>query len=148
MRNIERMLLELNANFNGDAWHGTPIRLLLDGIDETKANAHPIAGAHSIAELVAHITAWTNVVERRLAGDEVDVTTAQDFPATKGVAFAELVSDLEAAHTRLVDTLARTHESRFDEIVAGKDYSVEHMLHGLVSHYAYHGGQIALLLKQ
>ena len=147
MRLVERMLLELNANFDGDAWHGTPLRRLLDDIDDAKASAHPIANAKSIAELVAHISAWIEIVQRRLAGESVDVTPEMDF-LRPDASFAALVERLERAHTLLVDTVARTPEKDFDRTVAGKSYTVEHMLHGLVSHNAYHAGQIALLRKQ
>lgn len=141
------MLLELNANFDGDAWHGTPLRRLLDDVDEAKAQAHPIANVKSIAELLAHITAWVEIVQRRLAGEQVDVTEEMDFPRAEG-SFAQWVERLERAHTLLVDTVARTPEKNFDRTVAGKSYTVEHMLHGLISHNAYHAGQIALLRKQ
>jgi uncharacterized damage-inducible protein DinB len=141
------MLLELNANFDGDAWHGTPLLRLLDGVDDAKAHARPLAKAKTIAELVGHIIAWMEIVQRRAAGEAVDVTPEMDFPSVEGVAMADAVKHLQSAHTRLIDTVARLQDDDFDRVVAGKPYTVDYMLHGLISHNAYHGGQIALLKK-
>lgn len=142
------MLLDLNANFDGDAWHGTPLRRLLDDVDDTMAHAHPIPNVKSMAELLAHITAWTEIVRRRVAGENVEVTEAMDAPDVTGKSWSELVARLETAHGDLIHTVARCTDKRFDQIVAGKEYTVDHMLRGLIAHHAYHGGQIALLKKQ
>jgi uncharacterized damage-inducible protein DinB len=147
MRLVERMLLELNANFDGDAWHGTPLLRLLDGVDDAKAHARPIANGKTIAELVGHIIAWMGIVQRRAAGEQVDVTAEMDFPSVDGFRMADAIEQLQHAQTRLIDTVARLHDDDFDRIVAGKEYTVDYMLHGLISHNAYHGGQIALLKK-
>lgn len=148
MRLVERMLLQLNAHFDGDAWYGTPLRRLLDDIDEEKANRRILPNSKTIKELLAHIVAWNEIVERRLAGEAVDVTAEMDQPSVEGVSLAALIERLEEAHTRLVDQVARTPERQFDAIVPGKDYTVDHMLHGILSHNSYHAGQIALLKKQ
>ena len=39
-------------------------------------------------------------------------------------------------------------DARLDAIVPGLDYSVAVLLHGVVEHGTYHGGQIALLKKR
>jgi uncharacterized damage-inducible protein DinB len=147
VRLVERMLLELNASFDGDPWHGSPLLRLLDGVDDAKATARPLANAKTIAELLAHIIAWTEIVQKRAAGELVDVTAEMDFPSVEGVAIADAAKHLQRAHTRLIDTVARMQDDDFDRVVAGKPYTVDYMLHGLISHNAYHGGQIALLKK-
>jgi len=50
------------------------------GVGLHDAAAHPIAGAHSIWELVLHVTAWTRVVACRLAGENADKPEEGDFP--------------------------------------------------------------------
>ena len=141
------MLLELNSTFDGDAWHGTPIRRMLDDIDEKKARAKPASQAHSIAELLGHVTAWIEIVKRRLAGERVEISAALDWPDPSGVSWGDAVARLERAHTGLIDTVARMKDSDFDEKVPGKSYTVDFMLHGVVHHTTYHAAQIALLKK-
>ena len=41
---------------------------ILQGIDAKRAAARPIAGGHSIWELVLHMIGWKNETTRRLSG--------------------------------------------------------------------------------
>src|SRR5688572_27346221 len=125
MRLVERMLLELNANFDGDAWHGTPLRRILDGIDDARAGARPIPNARTIAELLAHLTSWIEIVRRRLAGEVVEVTPEIDFPSVEGVSWSDALARLDRAHHQLVDAVARMQESDFDVTVPGQSYTVD-----------------------
>jgi hypothetical protein len=54
---------------------------------------------------------------------------------------------LEGRHRRLCRVVAGLDEARLNESVAGKDYPVAVMLHGVAQHLAYHAGQIALLRR-
>ena len=49
---ITRLLDQFEPAYAGDAWHGTPVRALLDDVDAGLAAAHPVPGAHSNWELV------------------------------------------------------------------------------------------------
>jgi uncharacterized damage-inducible protein DinB len=147
MRLVERMLLELNAAFDGEAWYGTPLRRLLDGIDDPTAHRRAIPSAHTIAELLAHVSAWMEIVAMRLGGIAFDPSVAEDYPSVEGVPLSQAIGRLERAHTKLVDTVARMTDADFDRMIAGKNYTADFMLHGVVQHNAYHAGQIALLKK-
>ena len=68
MREVERLQRELQATLDGDPWYGPALWTLLDGVDAAAAAAHPVKGSHSIWELVAHMTAWTNETGRRIQG--------------------------------------------------------------------------------
>ena len=48
---------------------------------------------------------------------------------------------------RLRDALRKLSDDDLEKIVAGREYSFYFMLHGVVQHFAYHTGQIALLKK-
>ncbi len=50
----------------GDPWHGSNVVTLLTGLSATDAAAHVMPGAHSIWELVVHMTGWTREVLARL----------------------------------------------------------------------------------
>lgn len=147
MRLVERMLLQINAIYDGQAWHGTPLRRILDDIDDDEANARPIAAAHTIHELLAHIIAWNEIVQQRLTGVEVEATPEMDFPSVAGVTFAESLEHLQRAHSALIDTVARMSDRDFDKKVPGTRYTNDYMLHGLLHHNTYHAAQIALLKK-
>lgn len=53
---------ELRRAFYGEAWHGDSLFEILRGVTAAQAAARPITNAHSIWELVLHISAW---MERR-----------------------------------------------------------------------------------
>ena len=74
----ERISDQFYRAFEGEAWHGPAVLTLLEGVTAEQAAAHPVAGAHSIWELVLHIEAWERACSRRLAGDRAQLTTEED----------------------------------------------------------------------
>ena len=52
---VFRLNEQLRRALQGDAWHGPSVLELLAGLSASQAASHPIAGAHSIWELVLHI---------------------------------------------------------------------------------------------
>ena len=145
-----RLADQLRRSFEGGAWHGPALLEVLEGVTARQAAARPIAGAHSIWELVLHLEAWTRVEIERLAGKPVEEPEAGDWPAVTGTseaAWQKAKQDLEAAHRELVAAVERLPESRLDEMAPGRDHTIYFMLHGQVQHTVYHAGQIAVLKK-
>jgi uncharacterized damage-inducible protein DinB len=145
MNDAERMTARLQRNFDGESWHGTPLRRMLDDIDSPQAFARPIPNGRTIAELLAHTTAWIEIVERRVRGEDVKVTPELDFPAVDGVEFRALLDRLDAAFPRLLSTVGTLADLR--QNVVAKPYSIHFMLDGLMHHNTYHAAQIAMLKK-
>jgi hypothetical protein len=142
---------ELRRAYDGDCWHGPPLRAVLDGVTARTAAARRPELAHSIWALVNHVSVWVEVVTLRLAEwRAIETPDAGDFPPVTGAgdaAWAAALEDLERRHGELLRVVGSLDASRLDAIVPGKDYSVAVMLHGTVQHYAYHAGQIALLKR-
>ena len=147
MRLAARMLRDLCSTFDGNAWHGTPVRRMLDNIDDARANAHPIDGARSIAELLAHLSAWYAIVERRLRDELFEVTIEEDFPSVEGIAFRQQIEQLERRHAVLCATVEQMNDAEFDRNVPDGRYTKDFMLRGLIQHTTYHAAQIAMLKK-
>ena len=57
MSELDRIRNQFRRAFEGEAWHGPSVLALLDGVTAQQAAAYPIPGAHSIWELVLHLTA-------------------------------------------------------------------------------------------
>jgi uncharacterized damage-inducible protein DinB len=147
MRPTERLLDQLNRAFGGEAWYGPPLRNLLDGVDEEHAKQHPIAGAHSIFELVVHVRTWMDVVARRIAVSEDVLTTVEDWSDLAGTSWTETLEELEHAESRLVDAVARLSTERLEQKVAGQNHSIHGEVMGVLQHNVYHAGQIAILKR-
>lgn len=147
VRAIERILEQLNRAWEGDAWHGPALRTLLDGIGEEQSRARPLAGAHSILEIVVHCGVWMDVVSHRLAGNPRELTSDEDWPSVASRSFAAAVEELTNAESRLCDAVARLQTRDLDNPVAGRQDTVYTTVHGVIQHNLYHAGQIALLRK-
>ena len=147
MRLEDRILVQLTTTFESNAWHGTPLRKMLDSVDDVTANARPIPNARTIAELTAHVTAWIEISDRRARGEQFEVTSEMDFPNVQRVAWSEIVERLERAHAALIETVRSMSDSEIDSSPPGKSYTNEFMLHGVAHHNTYHAAQIAMLKK-
>ena len=150
MSEIERIEEQLKLAFEGGAWHGPGVLETLDGVTAKEAAAHPVTGAHSIWELVAHIEAWENACRRRLGGDRAELSTAEDWPAivdTSEAGWATTKSALIEGHHKLRESIAFLTEARLDEPILENMRSVYVTIHGVIQHDLYHAGQIAILKK-
>lgn len=147
---VARIADQLERAFAGEAWHGPSVTELVGSISSQDAAAKPVAGAHSIWEIVEHITVWKQVVHRRLMGEAFDPTAEQDWPAVTGAganAWNETLRRLHGAQRQLREDLATMSDAQLGETVPGQEYSAYVMLHGAVQHDLYHAGQIALLKR-
>jgi hypothetical protein len=54
---------------------------------------------------------------------------------------------METAYHKLAEAIVDFDAERLARTVAGRDYSTGAMLHGVIEHGTYHGGQIALLKR-
>jgi uncharacterized damage-inducible protein DinB len=154
----DTLLDELRRAWDGDPWHGDPVRRILDGVTAQQAAARPLPAAHGIWQIVLHMTAWTREVTRRLrdrvAREPADGDWPQ-VPAGGGAGeWAAAVDALARAHAELVAAVAAFPPAELEQVMgdardrplgAGVTYAV--MLHGIAQHHAYHAGQIALLRK-
>ncbi len=147
MREIERILDQLNRSWGGPSWTGVDIQPLLDGISEEHARAHPLPNAHSILELAAHMTTWMNAVADRLGGETRELTPEEDWRDVTQLTWPAAITEMENAQSHLCDVIARLSSDDLDKKVAGRKYTIYVMLHGVIQHNLYHAGQIGLLKK-
>ncbi|HEY2955376.1 MAG TPA: DinB family protein [Candidatus Eisenbacteria bacterium] len=150
MSETVRIADQLKRAFEGEAWHGPAVMEVLAGVTAARAAARPIASAHSIWEIVAHIAAWEDAVRRRLEGERVELTDAEDWPKIEDTgekAWAAQLARLEAGHHALRRTVEGFDGSALDQ-PPGRNRSTAYMLmHGVIQHDLYHAGQIAVLKK-
>ena len=145
----------LRGTYDGLNWYGPPLLKTLDGLTSTEAAKRPIPTAHSIWEIILHLTAWTREVGRRLKGGTAYEPEEGDWPPiprTSDEAWKKTLDDLASAHNEVVRVLDSFPEDRLSEVVgserekqAGISFYV--MVHGLIQHNVYHCGQIALMRR-
>ena len=135
----------------GPMWHGNAVLEQLAGVSAEDAAEHPIPGAHSIWELVAHVTSWAEIARQRMAGRAPgEATPDQDWPALPQPTESNwhtALARLEESHRALASDVAKLDDAALAAMVPGREYSAWELLHGVVEHGTYHGGQIALLKR-
>jgi uncharacterized damage-inducible protein DinB len=147
----QRLAEAIERSMGGPMWHGSSLAELLGDVTAAQAAARPVKNAHTIWELVLHMASWLEIVRTRLAPEEAPEPTAeQDWPkvpATSAEAWRDAVQRLKDAHRDLAADIADLSDDALKKRVPGKDHAVTVMIHGIIEHDAYHGGQIALLKK-
>ncbi|WP_133271680.1 DinB family protein [Hymenobacter radiodurans] len=159
MNETSRIVDQLQRAFDGDAWSGPSLLTTLQGLNATQAATRVLPTAHSIWEIVLHLTAWIETVQQRIQQDKlIEISAAADWPSVPSgadeAAWQQALADLRHAHTHLIDAVNQLTDSDLDRQLGGpRDHeqgggvSYYIMLHGLVQHNLYHAGQIALLHK-
>ena len=156
MSEVARLVNQLERAVDGDAWHGDPVIAVLGRVTFDTAHARPAKAAHSIRDIVRHMTAWTREVHRRMNGEVAAEPPGGDWPPADGddeAAWRAEVAAFEAANDALVADLRALDDARLLEPITdrrhknGKGVTRYVLLHGLVQHHAYHSGQIAILAK-
>lgn len=147
----------LERVLENDPWYGTSTLALLADVSVEEAAARPVAGAHSVWELVLHMTGWVNEVRMRLEGRAAQEPDGGDWPEvgeTNETRWRAAVAQLADAHRALIDAVRAIEPDRLSEPVLdtrdpalGTGLTREQTLHGAIHHTVYHSGQIALLIR-
>ena len=148
---VDRLEDQLRRALEGEAWHGPAVLELLAGVSATRAASHPIAGAHSIWELVLHLGSDNDLVLRRLAGDGRPFTPAEDWPACPASTdenWQQTLHELKQKSGKLRQAVREFPAERLDDpLVAETSYTAYTQFIGVTQHNLYHAGQIALLKR-
>lgn len=156
MSERSRLVEELDRVFRGDPWYGPSVRAVLEDVTATEARARPLPAAHSIWELVLHMTGWKDEVRRRLAGFPAGNPPAGDWPRAPAgddawpVALAALESShlaLRAALDAMADDVLERPVLDERDPALGTGLTQWQTLRGILQHDVYHLGQISLLKR-
>ena len=148
---------ELTKAYNADAWHGNNVLTLIKEANPQKVFTHPVPNAHSIAELVLHLTAWTEEVLDRINGKAAKEPSRGDWSLPRENSEQEwehIVADFKSVNESLIGSINHLNTEHWNNFVndernreLGTGVSNAQLINGLIQHHAYHSGQIALLLK-
>lgn len=151
MIRAKRLAKHIERTVTGPMWHGPALASVLEGVTHDKAAERPIGNGHSIWEIVLHVAAWAEIARARVHGQRTgDPATDEDWPP---VGSAELddwrlaIERLGVSHRLLAEATRELSDDNLDANVPGLDYTVDVMLHGVIEHGTYHGGQIVMLHK-
>jgi uncharacterized damage-inducible protein DinB len=150
MTEIDRILKHYDGVLTGDAWHGDPVWKVLGDIPAETAAARPVNSAHSIWEIVAHMTFWEGVVIQRLHGQRAGLVEELNFPATPKPTeenWRKTLEEFRKSNRLFREALANLDPAKVDDLTAAGKRTYYGEAHGILEHHVYHLGQIALLKK-
>lgn len=136
----------------GEAWHGLALKPLLKDVSAEQAARIPKPGMHSILQLVLHVAYWEEVILRRFNGEVVDapLNTPDDWPENRKPTEDEwknVLARLEKSHMALRQAMENCPDEKLGKMVPNRNHDNYTLLHGIIDHCVYHGGQIALVKK-
>jgi uncharacterized damage-inducible protein DinB len=148
---LSRLEDQLGRTLEGEAWHGPSVLEALEGVSAEQAAAHPIAGAHSIWELVLHLCGTYGLVLRRLNGEGRQLAESEDWPAVPEPSaenWSDTIRTLKQLNEDLREAVKSFPAERLDQpLVPESPYTAYSQFIGVTQHNLYHAGQIALLKK-
>ncbi len=150
MSDVTRILDHYDAVLNGSPWHGDAVWQILDGISAETAAARPQKDAHTIWEIVEHMTFWEDVAAQRLAGQKAGLVEERNFPAMPAATeqnWKETLERFRASNRQVHAALEKLDPARLDQLSAAGKRTYYGEAHGVIEHTVYHAGQIALLKK-
>ncbi len=156
MTERSRLVEELDRVFRGDPWYGPSVRSVLEDLTAAEARVHPVPAAHSIWEIVLHMTGWKHEVRSRLAGAPAGTPPSGDWPVVpeQDSQWKEALAALEATHDRLLAALRSASDDELEGPVRdernpalGTGMTQWQTLRGILQHDVYHLGQISLLKR-
>ena len=156
MTERDRLIDQFQREVEGQPWHGPSLTSILDGINAAQA-ARKASDAHSMWEILLHMTGWKREVTRRALGNAAAEPAQGDWPPIGEATdprWRAAQEDYLRAHEELLDVLRGLTEAQLAARVPGDSaafigagLSVTATLWGLVQHDVYHAGQIAILKR-
>lgn len=146
---VDRLAEQLHLAVGGTAWHGPSVLELLANLTAAEAASHPIAGAHSVWELLLHIGSDYDLALRLLAGDGSPLAASEAWPKCPEPSdsnWCRAVADFASSSERLQQAMRESPDEQLhDPVVEGDPDSAYVLFSGVTQHHLYHAGQIALL---
>src|SRR5262245_44729244 len=117
----------IKRTITGPMWHGNALAEVLAGVSHVEAAARPLPNAHSIWELVAHVTVWAEIARARLDGQRIgDATPEEDWPpvvvATDEAAWLAALERLNTSHRELAHAVRDRKSTRLNSSHLGISY--------------------------
>ena len=150
MTEPQRIAQMAESVFRDGGWIEVSLRDLFHSLTATAAAAHPVPNAHSAWEIALHLAAWHEAVRRRIGGEAVALSDAEDWPTpAKATAknWQAALNNLEQTYAEMVQAIRGMRPEQLDEVVPGRTVTYYPILHGVIHHALYHSGQVMMLRK-
>lgn len=155
MTTSEKLSQELQKVLSGDPWYGDPVYKIIEQVSFEAAFQKAQGAAHTIAEIVLHMLAWTEEVMDRMNGMTAGMPSSGDWPPTgapEEQKWQNYVNDLKLVNVNLLGLIQNFPEEQWIEPMnderdreLGSGVTYEELVNGVIQHHIYHSGQITIL---
>ncbi len=150
MGHVATAVAILRSVTHGPAWHGDPVMDILRRATAENATKRPFASAHTVWEILNHMTAWQEYTERVLhGGDASELEDEADWPPVSGSGendWNAAVARFERSADNTIAIVSSWTEAQLGASVEGRPFTCKVLVHGIAHHNLYHSGQVAVLL--
>jgi uncharacterized damage-inducible protein DinB len=136
--------------YDGNPWYGESMSAILNKVTPSSAFRQAGKGAHTIAQLVAHIVYWRQSLIKRLEGDLLyrsSMKSDDNWPANtrlKRLGWKNLRRSLHESQQKLVRLLHNQSDTLLKKKYSEKA-TYHDLINGILQHDLYHLGQVAYL---
>jgi len=137
---------QLVAVYQGNNWVTDGMMQRFAVLNEEQINEPLPYLKHNLPQLIHHIIAWKVFVIKRLQGDnvyDINQDSELDWPAPGS--WKETLELLRKTQENLLSAVDKFDPGNLDSKVAGRSYTFNFMLQGLVHHDYYHYGQAGMI---
>ena len=155
-RIIDHVIEQLLEVQNGKLWMGDTFRKKIDSITKEEAFMRPLPTLHSVAELIAHLTAWKKDALLKIMNGKGQLTDDDEnnWPSNevlKKIGWNKLIKDYENSHSDIISLLQGKDDSFLRDQYEDQDFKGKFnylfVINGILHHDLYHLGQIGIVIK-
>lgn len=153
LNQISKQLQDLQKE---ELWMGQNFEEKFAQISDLEAFSSPVAGIHSVAQIVAHLTAWKKDALLKIKEGKGKLMDDHDenWPENdelKKLGWDKVRGDFDQVHQDLMEALNGHNDQllhmKYHDQDYKKEYNMAFMLEGLLHHDLYHLGQIGLIIR-
>jgi len=152
-KRIKSIINKYEKVYNGAPWYGDSITKILKNVNPGIVFNKVDKKSHSIAELVAHMIGWRDIVFNQINGNKKDRITQKEtfnwkrFDKNEKTAWESLLIELDKNQMKYISFLGKKDDEFLNAKIPGKSRNAEYLIEGIIQHDVYHLGQMALLNK-
>jgi uncharacterized damage-inducible protein DinB len=146
----EILLYQLKAVCKQADWF-VPLETAIEGITPSQAGAKQNEKNNSIEEIVHHLIYWNQLYLNRFKDPGFsfpEISNDETFKNHFGLTWEQACKKIKHIFDEWIDCIAASEDAKLDSIISNKGKSWSTMICNLISHTAYHTGQIITLRKE
>jgi hypothetical protein len=153
---VDHIIMQLLDLQNGKLWMGDNFETKINAITEDEAFVKPLPTMHSVAELIAHLTAWNNDAILKINTGtgrlrESDAGNWPDNERLKELGLKDILRRYNDSVNQIVMLLKTKDDlflkKRYVDQDFGQEFDVAFVIEGVLQHCIYHLGQIGIVIK-